>query len=159
MEIDDLCKLLSYNPETGEFTWIGSLSARMNGRRAGSVQRNGYRKITVRGVCIYEHRLAFAMMGQTAPPTVDHINRNRADNSWANLRASTAFQNRGNLHHWAVSGVRGVYWEKHCKRWRAQLGVGGGKVRKLGSFVDIAAAKAAYDKAAKEHYGEHYTPG
>lgn len=158
MTRDELSKIVQYSPETGHFTWVGCGAGYMNGRRAGSRQKNGYRKIGIRGELIYEHRLAFLAMGVSLPHHVDHINRVRDCNEWSNLRAATPSQNHGNMMAHNKSGVRGVYWEKRCKRWRAQLGIGQKRVKKLGSFLTIEEAKSAYEIAAMAYFGEHFAP-
>jgi len=96
----------------------------------------------------------------------DHINHNRLDNRRENLRSCTASQNRANTPNNkggnpGTSKYRGVCWAaRHYKkgkasgwRWKAQISIDG-KAKKIGYFHDEIEAAKAYDKAAKEQYGE-----
>lgn len=77
--------LLTYNPETGEFSWIKT------GAIAGTRNNHGYIRIQVQGRRITAHRLAwFFMTGAWPDGEIAHINGIRDDNRWANLRGSRA---------------------------------------------------------------------
>jgi hypothetical protein len=87
---------------------------------------------------------------------VDHINHNGLDNRKCNLRICTIQQNvwnmrkqRGNC----ASQYKGVTWRKDIGKWQARV-ICGGKVFSCGHFNDEKAAAAAYDKKAKELFGE-----
>lgn len=75
-----------------------------NSRYAGLLAtgpRNGYLRVTVSWLgkpCrIYAHRLIWALVTGAWPPEVlDHVNLNKANNSWINLRASTQQENLRN---------------------------------------------------------------
>jgi hypothetical protein len=89
---------------------------------------------------------------------VDHINGNRADNRWINLRKSVRFQNGRNRKQSTAntSGFKGVvknYESESGQRWIAQLRVGG-KSLYLGYFDNPVDAAIAYDEAAVAHHGE-----
>jgi len=101
-----LLGLLACDPATGVFTWKvprgkGKIQP---GASAGYVLQgptNGYRLIglTVNGTrrLFRAHRLAWKMMtGQEPPERLDHINRDRQDNRWSNLRDGTGTVNHGN---------------------------------------------------------------
>ena len=148
-----LKELLSYDPATGHFRWnVHRGGTATPGSRAGSTHISGYRKIVVDGKTYREHRLAFLyMVGQFPQHDVDHINHQRADNRWDNLRELTRHQNLGNLpvrskNH---SGYTGV--EKRGNSYRVRIGAGRDR-RYVGSFPTPEQASAAYQKAAESYY-------
>ncbi len=154
-----LLGLLSYDRETGKFTWL--VRPRKNtpaGSIAGSVKTNGYIKITINGRSFQAHRLAwFYMHGEWPPPTeeMDHINRIRSDNRAVNLRVATRSQNKANSKRPAhnTSGFKGVSWNKVMSKWLAQIDVNRRNIN-LGYFDDPQEAHAAYCRAAAEYHGE-----
>jgi hypothetical protein len=149
-----LKELLHYNPETGVFTWRVSGGRFQAGSRAGGVESSsGYRAIGVQRKNIREHRLAFLYMTGALPKfCVDHINGNRDDNRWENLRAATYSENAHNMKKSAPkSGVRGVYYHKYgfwCARvWLA------GRVAYCKYFTSLDDAAQAVREARKNLHG------
>lgn len=151
-----LKSVLHYNPETGDFFWIKTLSHRaVAGRKAGSLV-NGYYEISIYGKRNRSHRLAFVYMtGKMPKKMVDHINGIKTDNRWVNLRECDNSKNLGNMkrpkHN--KSGVKGVYWDSSRKKWHAQI-QRKGKSISLGRYKTIDDAAKAYWKAAKEYFGD-----
>jgi len=85
----------------------------------------------------------------------DHINGNGLDNRKSNLRTVTPVQNGQNRrpNKKGTSKYKGVFWHKqHCK-WYAQIQVNKKSIF-LGLFTDEDLAAKAYEKAAKEKFGE-----
>jgi len=113
-------KELQYNPNTGEFIRV---KGRVDKRGvAGSVYKNGYRYVTFEGARYRAHRLAFLFMEGDIPNMVDHINGDKDDNRWCNLRACTAAENNQNRH----TAVR-VYKTPN-NTWRCRIMVDGVRV-------------------------------
>lgn len=84
----------------------------------------------------------------------DHRNGNGLDNRRANLRPATAFQNARNARKkYSPSSSRFKGVRKRAGRWSASIRLEGREVR-LGSFSDEAEAARAYDRAARQHFGE-----
>lgn len=84
---DKLKERLIYIPETGEWFWK---NGPRKGKRAGSIKQHGYRAIDLDSKRYYSARLAFLYMTGSFPKyTTDHIDRNRSNDKWSNLRDAT----------------------------------------------------------------------
>jgi len=91
-------QIFQYDPDTGNFYWLKKVARKIVvGTRAGSRMPVGYWCVQVFVTRYYLHRLAFAMMGEKVPELVDHINRDRSDNRWVNLRYATKSLNSANI--------------------------------------------------------------
>jgi hypothetical protein len=95
----ELKGLLNYSLETGTFTWIKSKSNRVKiGEIAGSLRKDGYLHIQINKKIYLAHRLAwFYMTGEWPKEQIDHIDGNRANNIYLNLREVTNAENKQNL--------------------------------------------------------------
>jgi len=88
---------------------------------------------------------------------VDHINGNGIDNRRNNLRICTQSQNNQNQRTQIClksSKYKGVLWHKCCKRWMAQIKLNK-KNKYIGLFKNEIDAAHAYDREAKELFGEY----
>ncbi len=150
-----LKEVVSYDPDTGLFAWAKPRRGVVIGAKCGRISVYGYLEICIDRVLHRAHRLAFVYMAGDCPEFVDHINRDRADNRWANLRAATHQENciNGSIRRNNTSGASGVTWDKARERWRAQARIGGRKTN-LGRFADKADAEAAVQSALSAAYGE-----
>lgn len=162
---DYLVSILEYDKLSGIFIWKKKTWDNVVvGSRAGSEsKRNGVRTICIGQRKYLEHRLAwFFVFGAWPPSTIDHKDRVHSHNWIDNLRPATPFQQRGNLRLRPnkVSQYRGVSFNNEiglvCP-WRAQLRVNGHS-RQLGYYASEEEAHLVYEKAAKELWGEYYTP-
>lgn len=89
-----LKSLLRYEPDTGHFFWIETRGPAKAGNLAGSPCNKGYIVIGVGGRVYKAHRLAWLYMTGGWPlAQIDHINQQKGDNRWANLREATNQQN------------------------------------------------------------------
>lgn len=134
--------MIEYNPVTGKFYKIYKNRAR---ETATSVNSSGYRTIWYGGKCMQSHRLAFKLMGETIPKgyVVDHINRDKTDNRWCNLRAVPKQVNTHNRSQTKdrelPTGVRVTTSGSYQARVRLD-----GKLISLGSFKNLSDAVQAY---------------
>lgn len=101
---------------------------------------------------ILMHRV---IMGAPDNVFVDHINHNTLDNRRSNLRICTNSENQHNRVRSInnTSGYKGVTWNKKTQKWLSRVHLNG-ICHVLGSFDDIKDAARAYDKFAKESFGE-----
>jgi len=147
--------LLCYEASTGEFRWRVSRGNLRSGAIAGTLDSYGYVQIKIDGVLILAHRLAWLLTVGDPPPFLDHINGDRSDNRFANLRPATRRQNAGNRkpNRGTKTGLKGVRKVAGCSTFRAVIG--GSKDRQhLGTFPTAEEAHAAYVAAARARYGE-----
>jgi len=96
--------VLRYDPDTGVLTKIGHIP-RTDGKKPkhitcinGSATPKGYITMSIDGSSYLAHRLAFVLMDYEVPDCVDHINGNKSDNRWCNLRPASNTLNYLNRH-------------------------------------------------------------
>jgi len=155
----DLKEILTYDQESGIFTWNIKPSNNIpKGSVAGSC-KGGYWEIRYRDKKFLAHRLAwFYVYGIWPDGMIDHKDLNPSNNRIDNLRIATYGQNNVNR---PVSknnklGVRGVYYAPHAKKYGARA-VLNKKHNFLGYHDTIEQASAAYQKFAKANHGEFYS--
>jgi hypothetical protein len=155
----ELNDLLDYDPETGIFTWKKFVSGTAGvGSIVGTLHPTGYIHICINRKKYPAHRLAYKMYHGSDPvDMIDHIDCDKTNNRIANLRDATNTQNKRNtgLSKNNTSGIKGV-GVNPCSRknpWRAQIEINN-KCINLGSYKTKEEAALAYEKAAKEYFGE-----
>ena len=151
----DLKKRLRYEPETGNFYWIGKPSKRLPAGAKAGTQINGYIRIHMGGKLYGAHRLAWLYTHGVHPTyQIDHINGNGLDNRIENLREATALENAQNKRKAQKNnshGNLGITYDKAKKLWRARITLAGTRIY-LGKFKTQEQASNAYLQAkAKLH--------
>ena len=131
--------------DAADFEWLNRYKWRTTG---GS---GGYARSTIGGKNVAMHRL---IMNASPGLVVDHINGNIWDNRRHNLRVCTVAQNARNRRSLrGTSRFKGVSWNARCHKWRAAIYCMGKKIR-LGDFENEIEAARAYDRKAKELFGQ-----
>lgn len=148
-----LKELFSYCPDSGVITRLSSNKA------AGCISVRGYWAIKIDGVLYKSHRLAFLYMLGEFPLATDHINGDKLDNRWCNLRNVDQAENCKNrrLGDDSLSGVIGVTWNIRNKNWRVRISANKREFN-LGSYSDLFEAACAR-KSAERKYNYHPNHG
>lgn len=90
-------KLIEYCPETGKFFWKSHRYNDINIGDEVGYNCHGYRRAKINKKSVALHRLAFLLMyGKWPTLEVDHINGDKSDNRWLNLRLATRKTNMRN---------------------------------------------------------------
>jgi hypothetical protein len=153
---------LDYDPLTGAMRWkhdpkqSRSWNTRYAGTEPPSLDAYGYRRLSINDRPYKVHRLAWLMVtGDWPPHQIDHINGDRADNRFANLRPASKSLNGANAKRRTDNtiGLKGVRWDKRRNHWTATIQVNGKKLH-LGRFESPETAHAAYLRAAQHHFGD-----
>jgi hypothetical protein len=159
---EELKSQLNYDPETGVFTWATKPNRRIKIGDVAGCYSLGYISIRVFGVMYRAHRLAFLYMTGNWPTKeyIDHIDGNRANNKWLNLREATNSENCMNSAKRAkgTSGYKGVCWDKARNKWMASAMINR-KTYHLGRFDDAKEAYEAYKKFAHKNHGKYVYRG
>lgn len=145
---------IEYNPDTGEFRWKArGKNQALIGKLCGTLNDKGYVIVSYMGGRHKGHRLAWYLMtGEWPTQPIDHINRNRSDNRWDNLRLTTPIENAQNSDY--VRGnvaKRGVRYRERDGSYEARIIIDGQRYQ-LGSFsTEEEASKAYEDARAQAH--------
>lgn len=143
--------LLSYDKDTGQFTNL----------KTGNVvgwHHSGYLRTYVLGKKYYLHRLVWLyVFGRFPDHEIDHINNDRSDNRFTNLREATREQNLRNkpVRCDNQTGLKGVEFIKKLNKYRAVISFRGVR-RRLGTFATAEQASEAYKQEALKLHKEFY---
>ncbi len=133
-----LKELLNYNPETGAFIRLVSIGGQPSGAVIKGKDKQGYVVMRVDGKVYKAHRLAFLYItGRFPEHHVDHIDHNRSNNIFSNLRKCTDEMNSKNrcLDVNNSSGFCGVSWDSQENKWCAYININKKRIN-LGRYHD-----------------------
>lgn len=152
---------VKYDLDTGIFTWAITGGARSKqGDIAGCFNNKGYWCIRIGDKAYKAHRLAFLyVLGKFPEKQVDHIDGNKANNSWCNLRECTNSQNQMNtgISKRNSSLDKGIF-KNPCGKYRVQLGINNKKCY-LGLFTDLEEARKVVREFREQLHGEFANHG
>ncbi len=140
-------------PITGGFiAYVDAADYPQISRWRWHMESGGYAMRTENGRKVYMHR---EIMNPPKGKVVDHIDRNRLDNTRANLHICTPAENRRNhpKHRGSSSRYFGVCHVKNRDKWLASLFLNGRRTF-IGHYDSEIEAARAYDRAAVEQLGE-----
>ena len=163
---EELRRVLRYDPTTGQLFWkkrppemdgAKAFNVRYAGKEAFTFLNHGYRRGLLFQQSVYAHRVIWRMVTGEEAKELDHIDGDRLNNRWNNLRAVTRKMNQRNAARRSdnTTGCTGVV--KRKGRWIAQIGVFG-TTKHIGIYETESAAIKARMKAEKE-YGFHKNHG
>ena len=110
-----------------------------------------------KSINLYCHRVAWLLYYNEWPSQhIDHIDGDGCNNKITNLRLVTVTQNTQNTSKrgFCSSVYKGVSWSNSVNKWHSYI-THNKKRKHLGYFITQLDAAIAYDKAAKELFGEY----
>ena len=137
-----------------KFKWYARKDARIERWDAARRQYNGGgRKEKTKTLLMHRELLGIT----DSKVKIDHINGNSLDNRKENLRIAKHFENSSNLQKERTnntSGYRGVWLLKRTGKWQSKIGYKNKRINLGSNFNTAEEAARAYDKKAKELFGE-----
>jgi len=150
-------ELFSYDPKTGSIFQQKKRPKVQVGEIAGSITPKGYRYIQAKGRKYPAHHLVWYFETGSFPSLfIDHIDGNKLNNHFLNLREVTTKQNnehRGKQKN-NSSGYKGVTFNKRLNKFIAQI-QHNSKQLHIGTFDTAFEASQAYEQKAKSLFS-HY---
>lgn len=151
LTLQEATRIFRYDEETGKLYWNERVHKRIRvGQECGRVTSHGYRKLRVFGKEYYVHRLVWLLKTGSWPNNqIDHINRNRLDNRFSNLRDVTCQQNLCN------NNFLGIKKASRGSTYSASITVNKQTIY-LGNFPNAELARQAYLSAKEKYHAPIY---
>lgn len=147
----DVMRLFLYDPFSGELRWI---EGQCKGKIAGKKTAKGYLRVTVGHKTYAVHRIIWIYStGRWPIATIDHIDRDPANNRLSNLREATLAQNLAYRRYDNKMSMLPKGVTRAREKFRASIWKDGKRIN-LGVFDTPNNASLAYREAAVKIYGE-----
>ena len=151
-----VASFIEYDLASGVAVWIKSPARNIKaGSLAGTIHR-GYLIVRFQGKSYPLHRLCWLLATSQDPNElmIDHIDGNRLNNAFANLRLCSNAQNGMNRGATKANklGVKGVCWDAKACRYKAYITING-KKKHIGNFTDLESAVDARRSYEAEIFG------
>jgi len=114
------CNVTSKHGKKGD--WI---------ERTNNPNKKGYIRIEIGKKKYFAHRLIMEAFEGDSDQEVDHIDRNKTNNNYENLRYCTSSENNFNKDY--VDNAKGYCWDKQHQKWKSYINIDG-KNYHLGLF-------------------------
>lgn len=144
-------EFLKYKRADSTFIWKKTRGKALAGTVAGSPHCGGYVQIGLNGDVFLAHRLVWLFeTGRWPTGVIDHINRDKQDNRFSNLRDCTQVENGHNsgLRPDNTSGVKGVSFNRLKGKYLAYITYRGKRYH-CGWHDTVASAAAAREAFAE----------
>lgn len=152
--VSELKELINYDPDTGEIRWKKGRPGASSGNLAGTLKPSGYVIVLIKRKLYRAHRIAwFYMTGEFPTKEIDHINGNKSDNRFCNLRLADKTQNNWNkkVRKDSKVGIKNVLYFPNFKKYYVRINANKQK-HQFGPFDTIEeAAKVAEAQRAVLH--------
>lgn len=152
---DQVKELIEYIPNTGVFNRIKKLSNNCKMRDIAITKKNGYQYININGGSHLAHRIAFLYMDGCIPKYIDHIDGNRSNNVWTNLRRASSTENARNRCDTPDRELpKNVYLDKRRGTYYVQVCLGGKKRHTISGIKNLEEALDISIDLRKNLFGE-----
>lgn len=148
---------VSYCPDSGRLAWT---TGQFAGKTISGTNTKGYIQLQIDGITLLGHRVCYCLMTGSMPPMdIDHIDGDKTNNTWSNLRLVNNSDNHKNMKIFKTnsSGVAGVAWNPIKNRWDSYI-TSRNRRFYLGRFKNFFDAVCAR-KAAEIKHGFHRNHG
>ena len=154
---EKLLEVFDYDPSTGKLTHKRTTISGKKNELATFAHSRDYLSVCIGRKQYLAHRIIYLMVTGKEPNHIDHINHNKSDNRWDNLRNVMQEENNRNMPLQQNSSTKITGVSKFRNKFRAYIGVAG-KHKHLGVFDSVTQAIEAR-KTAEVLYGYHSNHG